>query len=708
MRFRLALAALVLGGFAMTGRSDEGMWLPNDPPRDLLKQKYGFDLTPEWQQRAMLGSVRFNNGGSGGFVSAGGLIVTNHHIAADALQKLSAAGKDLYRDGFHAATRADELKCPDLELNVLQEIVDVTKEVNAAVTPDMPAAKAFAARRAVTADIEAKSLAATTLRSDVVTLYNGGLYHLYRSKKYTDVRLVFAPEKQVAGFGGDVDNFEYPRFNLDVAFFRAYEGGEPAKSPHYFKWSEAGPAENDLVFVTGHPGTTQRLETLAKLMHRRDHSHPYTLARLRALEAALLQFSEADPEHRRQAATDLHRVANARKAFAGQYQGLLDPQVMERKAADEGKLWKELAAMRPPPGNPMLVSTPLLVEVQLIQKKLREFEKPHALLETGHAFSSELFAIARHLVRLADEARKKSSDRLREYRDSNLESLKFQLFSPAPIYPDLERVKLAASLTFLAETLGGEYPRTTEAYALKPIVPIILAGKNPASRADELVAGTKLADVAERKRLFDGGKVAIDASTDPLIVLARAIDADARGLRGQYETEVEEPERQAYAKIAEARFAALGKTVAPDATFTLRLAFGTVKGYSVGGKVLPFHTTFGGAFDRAAALGGREPFDLPPRWLEGKAKLDLATPFDFVSTADTIGGNSGSPVLNRAGELVGVNFDRNRHGLVRNFVYTDEQARHIAVHSRAVLEALRKLYPAGHLLKELTGMEARP
>ncbi len=672
------------------------MWLLNNPPKKQLKDKYDFDLTDEWMTRAMLASVRLNSGGSGGFVSPNGLLVTNHHVAADSTQKLSKAGFDLYGDGFYAPTHKDELKCPDLEINVLQEIVDVTKEVNAAVTPTMTNPQAFAARRAAMATIEKESLDKTGLRSDVVTLYNGGAYHLYRYKKYTDVRLVFAPEKAIAAFGGDVDNFEFPRMNLDVAFFRAYENGEPIKTPHFFKWSESGPKENDLVFVTGHPGTTQRLETLAKLKHRRDVTLPYTLYRLRTLEAALTQFSEQSPEKRRQAGTDLHRVANSRKAFSGQLQGLLDPKIMDQKAESDLKLiranWPkgqpEPLPDQPPPPLPYPWNT-----IAEIQHKLAPFEKEYGLLELGHAFFSELFTLAHHCVRMGDELPKKSAERLREYRDSNLESLKFQLYSPAPIYPDLERTKLTTSLTFMAEILGGEHPT----------VKLVLNGKNPASRADELIGGTKLFDPAERKRLVEGGKEAIETSKDPLILLAKAVDAESRRLRMRYETEIEEPERQAYAALANMRFKAYGDAIAPDATFTLRLAFGVVKGYEVGGETLRFHTTFGEAFDKSVALGGKDPFDLPKRWLDGKGKLDLSTPFNFVSTADTIGGNSGSPVLNRAGELVGINFDRNRHGLVRNFVYTDVQARHIAVHSRAVLEALRKLYPAEALVKELTG-----
>lgn len=685
----------------MSARSDEGMFLLNDPPRKLLKDKYQFDLTDAWLARAMNGSVRFNNGGSGGFVSADALIVTNHHIAADALQKLSTPDRDLYHDGFYARTRADELKCPDLELNVLRSIEDVSERVNAVVKPGMKPADAAAARRAVMSEIEKESLAKTGLRSDVVTLYHGGLYHLYRYKKYTDVRLVFAPEHAIAFFGGDTDNFEFPRFNLDVAFFRAYEDGKPAKVEHFFKWSQTGPAENDLVFVTGHPGTTQRLETLAKLVHRRDVTLPYNLYRLRTMEAALSQYAEQSPEKRRQAATDIHRVANARKAFAGQYQGLLDPKVLDKKKEQEADLTVHLGLAGEKPLRPEDKKVQPWVTIAEAENLYEKFEKEHNLYERADgtarpdAFACELFTFARHLVRMADDLPKPSAQRLREYRDSNLESLKFELFSPAPVYLALQRAKLTASLTFLAENLGGQHP----------LVKLALDGKPPHARAEELVNGSKLIDPAERKKLADGGKAAVAASDDAMVKFAAAVDAEARKLRKRYEDEVEEPERQAYGEIARLRFQALGRSVPPDATFTLRLAFGTVKGYRVGDEAIPFHTTFGGAFAKAEQQKNVEPYTLPPRWVEGKDKLDPATPFDFVSTADTIGGNSGSPVLNRAGELVGINFDRNRHGLVRNFVYTDEQARHIAVHSRGVLEALRKLYAAGPLVTELVGKE---
>ena len=478
--------------------ADEGMWLFNQPPRELLKKKYKFDLDDVWLKRAMLASIRFNSGASGSFVSPDGLVVTNHHVGSDSLQKLSTPTKNYYRDGFYAKNRDEELKCPDLELNVLQSIEDVTGRVQAAVTPNLTTAQAAAARRAAMAQIEQESLTATKLRSDVVTLYQGGQYHLYRYKKYTDVRLVMAPEAAIAFFGGDTDNFEYPRFNLDVCFFRVYEDGKPAKIEHYFKWSPKGPVEGDVVFVSGHPGSTNRLETLARLKHRRDLTLPYTLTRLRYLEALLRQYAERGPEEARQADKDLYPVANARKALTGQYHGLLDPGVIARKTKDEEYLQFKVgadAALKKAYGSAW-------ERIAAVQKTMAVFEKEYSLLETGDAFNSRYFRIARTLVRLVEEQAKPDAQRLREYRGSALESLKFLLFSPAPISADLERVKLAGSLAFLAEQLGGEHPLVVKA----------LAGKSPAARAAELTAGTTVGDPngaaqTRRQRPQDAGGI---------------------------------------------------------------------------------------------------------------------------------------------------------------------------------------------------------
>lgn len=669
----------------MTAQSDEGMWLFSNPPRETLEKKYHFTITEAWLRHLQLASVRLNNGGSGSFVSPEGLLITNHHVGSDALQKLSPADKDYYLQGFTARTRAEELKCPDLEVNVLQEIVDVTSEVKSSVKPGMSGAEANAARRAVMARIEKDSLEKTKLRSDVVTLYQGGMYHLYRYKKFTDVRLVFAPEKAIASFGGDVDNFEYPRFNLDICFFRVYENGEPLKCEHFLKWSASGPKEGELVFVSGHPGTTQRLETYERLRFRRDTLLPYTLARLRNREANLMQFSARSPTHAKWAQKDLYSTANARKAFSGQYQGLLDTVIMQAKQKQEAEIASALLDRSDSASGKFNKAIELIASTQ---SKLKPLYPLYSLLEIGDAFDSVLFKIAKDVVRLPVEKQKPNGERLREYRDSALSSLELQLYSPAPIYPELEQAKLATSLTFLAEQLGGEHP----------LVTLILDGKSPANRAAELVAGTRLMDVATRKQAVSGNYTQFDT----MIELVKKIDTKAREYRKIYEETIEEPERQAYGDIADTKFKLYGTNLAPDATFTLRLAFGTVNGYSVDNKKLPFHTTFQGAFDRSKENAGVDPFDLPARWLEGKGKLNLNTPFNFVSTADTIGGNSGSPVVNQAGEFVGINFDRNRHGLVRNFVYTDQQARHIAVHSEAIREAMTKLYDVKHLLRELS------
>jgi hypothetical protein len=690
---RVILVTAVLGTLSIAAGADEGMW-PLNPPyvqtlREQLRKKYQFDLTDAWLARAMRASVRFNNGGSGSFVAPDGLVVTNHHVGADALQKLSPPGKNYYRDGFYAKSRDQEPRCPDLELNVLQAIDDVTTQVNAAVKPGLSPADAVAARRAVIAQIEKDAHQASGLRCDVVTLFQGGAYNLYRYKKYTDVRLVFAPEYDVASFGGDVDNFEYPRFDLDVCFFRVYEDGKPVRVADYFPWSRTGPAEGDLVFVSGHPGATQRTETAARLRHRRDLTLPYLLAKFRFVEALLSQFAARGPDEARMAQGEMYSAANSRKAITGQYEGLLNARLLADHEARELKLRSRVQTdpeLKGKYGDPW-------EKVAAAQKRFEEFEKPYMLLEFGDAFNSKLFKIARHLVRLVEEKPKPNADRLPEYRDTALASLELQLFSPAPVHPELEREKLAGSFRFLAETLGGG----------APILKHILEGKSPGVRAAELIEGTKLADPLERRRIAKGGLAEIEKSTDPLIRLARRVDPESRKLRKRFEEEVSEVEKQAYATITEIRrkYGTSVSDVCPDATFTLRLAYGVVKGYEEDGRAVPFHTTFAGAFERAARHNNREPFALPKSWLGRKEKLDLSTPFNFVSTSDTIGGNSGSPVLNRAGELVGINFDRNRHGLVRNFLYTDERARHVAVHCRAVLEALEKVYDAGPLVQEL-------
>jgi len=688
---QLLIVMVIVMANSIPAMSDEGMWLYNDPPRRLLKEKYGFEPTDAWLEHLQKSSVRFNSGGSGSFVSADGMILSNHHVGADALHKFSDEQHNYLRDGFLARSHSEEKRCLDLELNVLMGIEDVTARVNAAVRSDMEAEEAFLARRAIMAEIEKESLEKTGLRSDVVTLYQGGKYHLYRFKKYTDVRLVFAPEQQAAFFGGDPDNFEYPRYDLDACLFRAYENDRPAKVEHYLAWSTAGVSDGELVFVSGHPGHTSRQLTMAELDYLRDRQFPYVLQRLYNLEVALSVYSSEDRENARRARDLLFGVQNSRKAREGMFAGLLDPAIIERKRTAEERL--RAAAARSPQAQEIVPAWDRIAEAQQI---IAENALQYRLLEGANGFHSMLFNIARTILRAVEEKAKPSGERLREFRDSNLESLEFQLFSREPIYDDFEQLKLANSLTWLVQQLGSP----------DPLVRKVLAGKSPRERAAELIAGTKLHDVELRKKLYAATPADVQAARDPMIELARLIDAPSRAVRKIVETQ-DEIKQQAHAKITRARLALEKSTPYPDATFTLRLAFGTVKGYEENGRSIPFQTTVTGLYERAAAHEYQPPFDLTQRWLDRKARLDLSTPLNFVCTADIIGGNSGSPVVNRQGQFVGVIFDGNIQSLVLDFAYTDVRARAVSVNCQAVIEALRKVYDADALADELLGTPSR-
>ena len=681
--------AFSLVGLISSARADEGMWLYNTFPAEKVQKQYGFLPTQEWLDHLRSSSVRFNNGGSGSFVSADGLAFTNHHVGADCIEKLATSGADYMKAGFYAKSQAEEAKCPDLELNVLVGIEDVTAKVKAGAKKSMSTADVGQAQRSAMSALELDCASSTGLRCDVVTLYSGEVYNLYKYKKYTDVRLVFAPEFAAAFFGGDPDNFTFPRYDLDITFFRIYENGKPVHLDNYLRWSNVGVKEGDLIFVSGHPGRTDRQETVAQIMFLKDVDFPARLANYKRRIDALQKFSAESPENARVAQEDIFGLQNSQKAIGGEYKALQNTAVLLKMHTAEREQEQAYVAKHAGEPNPW-------EEISNAVKVNREIYDSLMYVERMRGFTSDLAGYARTLVRVAAEKPKPNGDRLREYRDSALPSLEQALFSTAPVYKSLETVTLTTGLAQLKDALGID----------DPAVKAALQGKSPAEAAKALIAGTKLEDVAVRKQLYEGGKLAIDASTDPLIVLMRTVDPEAREARKRFDDEVDAVVRRDGATIVRARFAQAGFTQPPDATFTLRLSYGPVKGYEEGGKKVPYCTTFAGAFQHAEEHGNKPPYELAPSWIKMKSKLNLQTPLNFVSTADIIGGNSGSPTVNKAGEVVGIIFDGNIQSLALDFYYDDRQARAVSVDSRGIIEALRNIYGANGLADELTGAKA--
>ncbi|HME89235.1 MAG TPA: S46 family peptidase [Chthoniobacterales bacterium] len=688
-------SSILLVGLSDRAFGDEGMWLFNNPPLKQLKEKYQFEPTPQWLERLQKSSVRFNSGGSGSFVSGTGLCITNHHVGADALQKASSEQHNYLKEGFYAKTQAEEIKCADLELNVLMSIEDVTARVNDAVKTAMSPDAASKARDAVIAAIEKESKDKTGLRSDVVTLYQGGVYHLYRYKRYDDVRIVFAPEQQMAFYGGDPDNFEYPRFDLDICIFRVYENGQPAKVDNYLKWNPNGPSDGELTFVSGNPGRTDRQLTVDELAYRRDIEVPKWLQIFNRREVLVNSWSERSFENARRGRDDLFGDQNNRKRYDGYIAALFDPEIWAQIEAREKKLGGAIS------GDAKLKSVistyDRIKKAQAEEEKIAlrydylEQERPITVGYRGpRAFFGTLFKYARLLTRAVDERAKPNGERIADFRDSAKESLELMLFSTEPVYDDYETLRLTDSLTDFAEKFGAN----------DPLVRQVLNGKSPHARAVELVNGTKLKDVDLRKKLYAGNAAGLQAAHDPMLDVARLIDKPARDARKIHETQ-EEIKKQAYTEIAKARFAIEGTGNYPDATFTLRLSYGTARGYEEDGKQIAPFTNFAGLYERAAAHENKPPFDLPQRWIDKKSSLNPETRFNFVSDADIIGGNSGSPVVNKAGEFVGIIFDGNIQSLVHDCIFSDKQARAVSVDSAAISEALRKIYDAQPLVDEL-------
>lgn len=663
--------------------ADEGMWLFDHLPKEQIQKKYGFVFTNEFLLHLERASVRFNNGGSGSFVSPRGLLFTNHHVGADCIQKLSAAEHDYMAGGFHSATDADEQACPDLEVNALLNTEDVTAKVNAGISDGTSSTGANRMRKATIARIEKECTTSSGNRCDVVTLYSGGQYSLYQYKKYTDVRLVFAPEFAVAQFGGDPDNFTYPRYCLDFSLFRAYENGKPVSSPEYLAWSHTGVKDGELTFVSGNPGSTGRLQTMAQMQFSRDVSYPMILSMLQERIGKLLEFSAKNAENKRVAQDYLDIGQNSHKAYSGFETGLKDPKLMDRKRDEERRL---RAAIDDDPEKKKKFGK-VWDEVAAAYKEYATFFKFYYLLEAIGG-NSDLFSIAKEVVRYAEEKQKPDDRRLSGYQDAGLPSVEQKMYSPAPLNNAVEELVLAQQFRTLQKELGPN----------DATVKAVLAGRTPEEAAHHCVSTSTLQDVAERKRLANDPE-AVKNSKDGMIQLVLIMDGPARKYRKEFEDVVEAVLTSSAAKIAQARFSVYGANEYPDATFTPRLSYGPVRGYKdAAGKPVPYATTFAGLYQRAT---GKEPFALPESWIKAKSALNLRTPFDFVTTADTHGGNSGSPTVDTKGEIIGILFDGNLEGLPNRYVYTEEQARSLHVSSNAIIEALRKVYRADRVLKEL-------
>jgi hypothetical protein len=680
----LNLLLLLLGSLPV--RANEGMWTFDNPPLEQLEKEYGFRPTQEWLDHVRLSSVRINDGGSGSFVSPNGLIMTNHHVALGAIQKLSTAERNLVKDGFSAKTQAEELAIPDMEVNVLVSLENVTDRVQGAVQTGASEDDARKQRKAEMARIEQESTQTTGLRSDVVTLYKGGEYWLYRYKKYTDVRLVMSPEYQAGFFGGDPDNFTFPRFDHDMSFLRVYENGVPVQSQHYFKWSKNGPAENELTFTSGHPGSTSRLLTMSQLAFERDHAIPEMFDQLRARHAALLEYGDRGEEQTRQVKQTRISIENSIKVYNGRAAGLKDPSVWNKKVEEE-RQFRTLVQADPELNRQYGAAWDRLSDVQRARES-RVLQNVYRSVG-----GSRLAGIATTIARLTSEVEKPNDQRWEEFRDSALESLKLSLFSSAPIYPELERHMLQKSLELSLSKLGENDAWIREA----------LAGRTPAEVAAEAVGGTRLGEVDFRKSLVAGGRAAVEASTDSLLTVMRRLEPFYREGREFMEKNVEAPTTQASELLAKARFAAYGKSQYPDATFTLRLSYGRAAGYEQGTTRVPYKTTYYGLFDRAASMDNKHPFDLPKRFEAAKARLDMSTPLDVVTTNDIIGGNSGSPLINSKGEIVGLIFDGNIQSLTGNYVYEPERNRAVSVHSSAIMQALTQVYDMQPLADEILG-----
>lgn len=663
---------------------DEGMWTFDNLPIDRIKETYGFKITPGFLKKVQLASVRFNDGGSGAFVSKDGLIITNHHVAMGQLQKMSSGKNDYVKKGFFTRAKSEEITCPDLELNILNSFENVTARVLKAIDGIEEDKAKNAKRKEEISKIEKESFDKTGLRSDVIELYEGGEYWLYRYKKYTDVRLVMAPELQAAAFGGDDDNFNYPRFALDFAFFRAYENGNPISSPDFLKWSKEDVRENELVIVSGHPGSTDRQKTLSQILYYRDYYYPEIIKILETKLSAYKEFSKKGKEEERKAKDAILGIENSLKSLKGEFNGLKAHDTIAKIEEKERSLKavSEKKGIYTDKDNPW-------IHIQSTVDKLVSRHREYMYTGIG---SSRLAGIALTIVRHSIEAPKPNEKRYEEFRDSNLESLKYRLLSPAPIYKDFDEVIFKTSIEQSLKNLSedDEFIKTS------------IGSSNPSKLSKKLIAGTNLHKVEFRKELLGKSFEELKKVKDPLLAWVIKLEPLLRKSRDWYDDEIESIQVTEGSKLSKLKFSAFGKSIYPDATFTLRLSFGKVKGFTEESTIkIPFLTTFYGLFDRSESFGNKMPFQLSEKIADRKNFINLKTPLNFISTNDITGGNSGSPVINKKGEYVGLIFDGNSHSHIWSFLFSDEKGRSVSVHKSGIEEALRNIYKMDTLLREL-------
>ncbi len=663
----------------------EGMWTLDNLPYSDLEKNYQFKPTQEWVQKSMRSAVRLAGGCSGSFVSAEGLVLTNHHCVISCIEDLSSKEQDLVNNGFLAKNRSDEKQCPGMEINRLEKTEDVTARMQKALTG--LTGKSFSdAKKAEQSRIEKECVgdSADKRRCDIVELYGGGQYHVYQYSRFQDVRLVFAPEYASGFFGGDPDNFNFPRYNLDMSLLRVYADGKPLINNDWFPINPKGARENELVMTLGHPGTTQRLLTMTELETQRDLVLPFRLIFASEYRGLLLQYSRQGAEQARIAQTELTMVENGIKARTGMFQSLLSPNVMQKKRDDENafRSWVSNDTNRTSQfGDPWKT-------IADTQAAWRDLYLDYVMVELGMGSLSQHITWARTLVRGTEEMQKPDAERLREFAQAALPGVQAGLLAETPLYPEFEQLKLSWSLSKLRERLGVD----------NPIVKKILGKESPEALAKTIIENSKLEDAALRKQLWEGGAAAVNSSTDPAIKLARLLDEEGRKLRERYDHQIEPVQKAAAEQLAKARFAFKGTAVYPDATFSLRLSHGVIRGWNERGTDIKPFTEIAGLFERATPY---VPYKLADSWPAAQKKLSKSARFNQVSTNDIVGGNSGSPLINAKGELVGLIFDGNIKSLGGSYFYDESVNRAVSVHTAAITEALKKVYNADHLVKEL-------